>query len=117
MKKDTGIHWRKWKLLCEHKSQGGLGLRDLEIFNKAFMAKQMWRLIQNSDSLVGKILKSKYFPSSHVLDAKIDYNPSLIWRSFSASFELIKEGMFWQIGNGQLTNIWATTWVPIPTSV
>lgn len=53
MKKDIGIYWRKWKLLGEHKSQGDLGFRDLEVFNKALMTKKMWRLIQNLDSLVG----------------------------------------------------------------
>lgn len=39
--KDYGIHWRKWKLLCETKAQGGLGFRDLVAFNKALSKENM----------------------------------------------------------------------------
>jgi hypothetical protein len=43
------------------KAQGGMGFQDLTCFNKALLAKQGWRIIQNLDSLVGSILKVKYF--------------------------------------------------------
>jgi hypothetical protein len=34
------------------KTTGGLGFRDLIMFNKALLVKQCWRLIQNLDSLI-----------------------------------------------------------------
>ena len=39
---------------------GGLGFRDLEAFNLALLAKQIWRIITNRNMLVSKILKAKY---------------------------------------------------------
>lgn len=51
MSKDNGIHWRKWENLGETKSNDGLGFRNLEAFNKALFAKQVWRLIQVPSSL------------------------------------------------------------------
>ncbi|XP_024042628.1 uncharacterized protein LOC112099434 [Citrus clementina] len=55
------IHWASWHKLSQAKSRGGLGFRDLSSFNQALVAKQGWRIIQNSNSLVAKVLQAKYF--------------------------------------------------------
>ena len=47
--------------MCWPKETGGLGFRDLQSFNLAMLAKQGWRLIQNEDSLVSRILRAKYY--------------------------------------------------------
>jgi hypothetical protein len=46
-----------WAKMGQAKEYGGLGYHDLECFNLAMLAKQGWKLIQNMDSLVAKILK------------------------------------------------------------
>lgn len=58
------IQWISWKKLCKPKSEGGLGFKDLYMFNLALLAKQGWRLIQKPDSLVAQLFKAKCYPTS-----------------------------------------------------
>jgi hypothetical protein len=68
--KDNKIHWLSKEVLTRPKSEGGLGFRDIHTFNLAMLSKQVWRLIQNPDSLCAKILGAKYFPHGDVLNPK-----------------------------------------------
>ncbi|GJY33021.1 hypothetical protein Tco_0417490 [Tanacetum coccineum] len=48
-----------WEVVCMPKSEGGLGVRRLELFNKALMISHIWNLISLKQSLWG----SWHFPS------------------------------------------------------
>lgn len=56
-----GIHWRKWDKLCVPKKEGGLGFREISVFNQALVAKQGWRVLIYPQSLVARMLKATYF--------------------------------------------------------
>jgi hypothetical protein len=98
------------------KSRGGMGFQDLHSFNKALLAKQGWRLMQEPDSLVGTVLKAKYFKNVSFLEAKKGSQASYAWQSILAARDILNEGMHWRIGNGKSVKIWGDRWVPRPTS-
>jgi len=110
--KASKIHWMSWSRMGRAKSAGGLGFRDLTLFNKALLAKQCWRLIQFPNSLSSRILKAKYFPNSSFLEAELGKRPSFMWRSFMAAKDLISSGILWRVGDGRSINIWGENWVP-----
>lgn len=62
------IHWCEWKVVCNSKANEGLGFRNFGLFNTLLLAKQGWRLLQNLQSLLARILKAKNFPNSTFLD-------------------------------------------------
>ena len=53
------------------KYKGGLGFRDMEIFNLALLARQTWRVTMDPDSLSGRVLKAKYHVNADFLQADL----------------------------------------------
>jgi ribonuclease HI len=105
------IAWLKWSKMGLAKQKGGLGYRDLELFNMALLAKQGWRIMQNEESLVAQVLKKKYFSNESFLSSRIGNNPSYVWRSIWGAKKLIQDGMIWRVGDGNSIKIWGDKWI------
>lgn len=88
------------------KCEGGLGFRNLYAFNLAMLAKQGWRLINESNSLVAKVLKAKYFPNCSFMEASFKNEASLCWKSIYNMREIFSRETRWQVGNGEKIKIW-----------
>lgn len=72
------LHWASWENLCVPKRFDGLGFHNLHWFNLAMVAKQGWRFISSSNSLLARFFKAKYFLQCDFLDTEEGSNPSLI---------------------------------------
>ncbi|KAA3481168.1 reverse transcriptase [Gossypium australe] len=107
-----GIHWSCWDKLCLPKSASGMGFKNLFLFNKALLAKQVWRIITHPHCLLARVLKARYFPFIDVLNANVGSYPSFTWRSICNAREVIAEGMVWRVGSGAQINIWNDPWIP-----
>lgn len=96
-----GIHWCRWSM----------GFRDMGKFNIDLLAKQGWRLETNPESLLGKVLKAKYYPNSTFLESHLDNNPSYTWRNIWATKSVLNEGSCWRIGKGDKILINDDAWL------
>ena len=112
MENGNRIHWMSWKNMEKQKNRGGMGFHDLTCFNQALLAKQVWRLLKNPNTLTGQILQAKYYSGGNILEAWVSKTASYAWKSISGSRALIREGLIWQIGNGEQVKIWGDKWVP-----
>lgn len=77
---------------------GGLGFRDIDMFNLALLARQAWRLS-------ARILKVVYSPNGNLLEAGVGSAPSCVWRAIIDGKEVLKQGLIRRIGNGETTSM------------
>ena len=106
------IHWKSWDWLSTPKALGGMGFRDLGLFNKAMLAKQAWRLLTVPDSLCARVLKGRYFPDSDFWHAQKPRSSSYTWRSLLFGKDLLLQGIRWGIGDGKTVKILGDNWIP-----
>ncbi|CAN6697763.1 unnamed protein product [Malus baccata var. baccata] len=104
-----GIHWISWDRLMKQKKAGGLGFKDIQCVNLAFLAKIGWQITQNPLSLLASILKDKYFPGKTFGEAPKRKNTS--WAR-----KVLQLGLRWQVGNGKSINIRKDPWFPKPST-
>lgn len=107
------LHWLRWERLTQHKSVGGLGFRDLHMFNKAMLGKQGWRLLTRPESLCARMLKGRYFHDGDFMGNTRRGHASHTWRAILAGKEVLAKGLIKRIGNGASTEIWNDRWIPL----
>ncbi|KAG5541121.1 hypothetical protein RHGRI_021110 [Rhododendron griersonianum] len=76
--------------------------------------KQGWRLLLKEGTLLQRVLKAKYFPSSSFLEALPASNPSWTWQSILKGRRVLVEGIRWRIGNGRRVRGDQDPWIPRP---
>ena len=75
------------------------------------LAKQVWRMINNPNSLCHRVFKARFFPNSSILKAKDSNTGSYSWKSIISARDVIRKGMVWRIGNGQNVRIEEDKWL------
>ncbi|KAI9174203.1 hypothetical protein LWI28_013648 [Acer negundo] len=89
------MHWCTWSKLCIDKEVGGLGFCNLDIFNRALLGKQGWRILKNPNSLAARTLKACYFRDSSFMEATAPASSSFVWKNRwlprSSGFRIISQ--------------------------
>ena len=98
-------HLVEWRVVCKSKNQGGLGILDLKLMNKALLAK--WWIRFSDNTVQGKwkdIIRSKYGTRT----APTICSP--FCRSILKDIPVINLGLNKEIGNGQTISFWLDRW-------
>ncbi|KAG2251355.1 hypothetical protein Bca52824_081491 [Brassica carinata] len=72
--------------------------------------------MNNPNSLVARVLKSRYFANNDFLQSSLGSRPSYAWGSILHGRELLSKGLIRDIGYGRSSNVWHENWIidPIP---
>lgn len=97
--------------MCGSKVNGGLGLKDIHGFNLALLGKQCWNLVNRSNDIVARVLKARYYPTCHFLQADRSGGASYTWSSIWQAKEELKKDLRWVLGDGKEISIAKDRWL------
>ncbi|XP_026428221.1 uncharacterized protein LOC113324099 [Papaver somniferum] len=100
------MHYLNWDWFTTSKEKDGLGLRSLELLNKALIAKLAWRFLRDSSSLWVVLLKAKYLRDVSFWTTKKPQRCSTTWAAMLDSRKNLKEGFLWLLDDGSDFRIW-----------
>ena len=106
------VHWVKWESLCQGKDFGGLGFKEIKKFNEALLAKQVWRMLKNPESLCHRVFKARFFPNCSILEAPNSTSGSYAWKSILSARNVVRKGVVWRTGDGRTVCIKEDKWLP-----
>lgn len=107
-----GIPWVAWESQQFPKCQGGLGFKNLNKFNDALLAKQVWRLQLYPNSILAKLFKARYYKDTHLLQGTSKRYQSYGWSSIMVGINLLRRGSRFIIGNGVSVRLYEDHWLP-----
>ncbi|KAL3647239.1 hypothetical protein CASFOL_008207 [Castilleja foliolosa] len=113
------ISWVSWEKMCLEKDNGGLGIIELDSFNKALLCKWGWRILERSGSVLWlDIIDSKYGNLKECLGKQLENrNSCKFWSSWWYNLiKVLNEGNWFLnncarvVGNGKSTLFWHDSW-------
>ncbi|XP_013658178.1 uncharacterized protein LOC125595072 [Brassica napus] len=102
-----------WNVVCLPRSEGGLGLRNLSIWNKTLSLKLVWLLHSESESLWASSTKHHRLKRLSIWSLDEKKQGSWIWKSILKLRPLTENFIRCEVGNGEQASFWFDFWLPI----
>ncbi|CAM8914180.1 unnamed protein product [Rhodiola kirilowii] len=99
-KGSKSISWLSQNILQKKKCEGGIGFKDLGIFNEALLMKIAWRVAKFPHLLMSKVLSAKYCGGGNIMNARLGSNPSHGWRGVMRRMNVFLGAIWWE-DNGE----------------
>nr|GEW72937.1 putative reverse transcriptase domain, reverse transcriptase zinc-binding domain protein [Tanacetum cinerariifolium] len=89
-----------WDVMCVPKKEGGLGIRKLDVFNKALMISHIWNLLSLKESLWVKWIHAYKIRGRSFWSIPFRGNMTWGWRKILQLRPLIWKFIWYKVGNG-----------------
>jgi hypothetical protein len=116
---DKKLCWVKWEHICLPRDKGGLGVKNLELFNLALLSKWKWRFLSDGEALWADLLRFRYGHIPSILMAGVSYTngnkDSIWWKDIIGKGRGIEEEWFRPnvgccVGDGKDIGFWTFKW-------
>jgi hypothetical protein len=106
------FHLVNWKTACLPLQGGGLGIRNMAIFNKALLGKWLWRYSTESSSLWRQVIDSKYGGQERDWCSNIvrSTHGVSLWKHIRAGWDVFSNHISHKLGDGSRIRFWHDTW-------
>ena len=98
------FHLVNWSQVCQPLKMGGLGVRNLRIFNQALMGKWLWRYGNEEDAFWSHLIFVKYGR-----EVNGPYGISL-WKHIRKGWGSFACHLHFEVGDGTKTKFWDDIW-------
>ncbi|GMI85885.1 hypothetical protein like AT4G29090 [Hibiscus trionum] len=114
------IHWLKWDQICSDFSNGGLGVRNIEVQNRLLLLKWIWKFALERDSLWKNVICcANNLANSNIVPPHINNRmSSWIWKGVVNNFyraddmgNKLRNLFRLQIGDGKFIAFWQDKWL------
>lgn len=103
------IHWTSKAKLFKPKKERGMGFKILRDFNLAMLAKQIWRLHTNPNSLLAQCYQAKYHPKMRSLKLLCPLTLVMLGGAYIKQSGLIKKVVAGEQGMGTRSGLKKTS--------
>ena len=112
MGEDRKFHLVNWNQVCQPVNLGGLGIRNLRVFNKALLGKWLWRFGNEREALWRQVIVAKYdslqggWSSGEVVGP----NGVSLWKNIRKEWTTVSSFLSFEIGDGSMVSFWTDKW-------
>ncbi|KAL4557476.1 hypothetical protein LXL04_035656 [Taraxacum kok-saghyz] len=99
-----------WKMVCKPQEEGGLGIRDLQTWNKALLTRQIWRLTKVKNSLWMDWVNIHHLHKHTFWEVKSKDLEGFSWSNMLALRDKLWKHIWKTPGDGNNINLWYDNW-------
>ncbi|KAJ9674776.1 hypothetical protein PVL29_023982 [Vitis rotundifolia] len=109
---DKKVHLINWEVVCTHKEKGGLGIRRIDMLNKALLGKWVWRFAFEKDNLWKRVIGVKYGHEGsgwRTREARGTFGVG-VWKEIMKEANWCWESIEFKVGKGTRVKFWTDQW-------
>jgi hypothetical protein len=99
-------HAIRWDVVTMPKHHGGLGLRKLDVMNRACILKLGWKLMSGATDWWCEVMRGKYDCRALTGDANVQASASSLWKYIVKLCPKLSELCYWALGDETDVDAW-----------